>query len=86
MRQNESSEALRFVDTEHLLFCVEMETDGAWDFWMSSFGLITELRFPRPRKEEMAAATRRDVATSPLCAARTALAVLERTRPSSASQ
>jgi hypothetical protein len=86
MRQSESSEALRFVDTDDMLFCVEMETDGAWNFWMSTFGLITEFRFPRPRKEEMAAATRRDVATSPLCVARTALAALERTRPSSASQ
>ena len=86
MRQSESSKALRFVDTEDMLFCVEMEMDGAWDFWMSTFGLIAELRILRPRKEEMAAATRRDVATSPLCVARIALAALERTRPSSALQ
>ena len=42
--------------------------------------------FCRQRKEEMAAATRRVVAVSPLCVAPTAAVALERTRLSSVSQ
>lgn len=39
----------------------------------------------RPRKEEMAVATKRAVATSPLCAAQTAVDVCQKTRLSSDS-
>jgi hypothetical protein len=52
MRQSESSEALRFVDTDDMLFCVEMETDGLGTFGCRLLGLSLNFVFPDQEKKK----------------------------------
>lgn len=60
--------------------------DGTVDLGMDANLSSFLSAFCRPRKEEMAAATRKVVAVSPLCVVPTAAVALERTRLSSVSQ